>query len=175
MQMATEHPFKVFPGTINDPSVFPWPPGWHREIWCLEIVRQVTTNMVKILHESILAGIPTNQKWCDLWMICAGSTNHFEHLIFTCRQNFIHVQLFNMCSIAAAFFPAQIRRLSKTRNSETWRARREVGFLGTWSFPGCEPKWPLRSPEYLLGLEDPQRIRSLKWLVLGGEKLHLKK
>jgi len=62
MQMATEHPFKVFPGTINDPSVFPWPPGWHREIWCLEIVRQVTTNMVKILHESILAGIPTNQK-----------------------------------------------------------------------------------------------------------------
>ena len=101
-------------------------------------------------------------------MICAESTNHFEHLIFTCRQNFIHVQLFNMCSIAAAFFPAQIRRLSKTRNSETWRARREVGFLGTWSFPGCEPKWPLRSPEYLLGLEDPQRFQ--KEAVERGEK-----
>ena len=74
-----------------------------------------------------------------------------------------------ICSTAAAFFPAQIRRLSSRRRKEGEGAifgGRGLD-LGTWCFPGYEPK---EAAEDLLWLEVSKRIQRQKWQMLGGEK-----
>ena len=74
-----------------------------------------------------------------------------------------------ICSTATAFFPAQIRRLSSRRRKEGEGAifgGRGLD-LGTWCFPGYEPK---EAAEDLLWLEVSKRIQRQKWQMLGGEK-----